>query len=89
MLKAPINSQEFCQTHGPRLSLLCFRISEVVLSSLTLKVGLQQARSISKAAEKRDVLHVQERKNRSVKSLLQRTKKSEEGQGSVRRKDQG
>ena len=63
-------------------------ISKVVLSSLVLRVGLQQARSISKAAEK-DVLHVQERKNRSVKSLLQRTKKSEEGQRSVRRKDQG
>ena len=64
-------------------------ISEVVLSSLVLRVGLQQARSISKAAEKGDVLHVQERKDRSVQSFLQRNEKSEEGQGSVRRKDQG
>lgn len=88
MLKAPINSQEFCQSHGPTLSLLGLGISEVVLSSLVLRVGLQQARSISKAAEK-DVLHVQERKDGSVKSLLQRNEKSEEGQGSVRRKDQG
>lgn len=63
-------------------------ISKVVLSSLVLRVGLQQARSISKAAEK-DVLHVQERKDGSVKSFLQRNEKLEEGQGSVRRKDQG
>lgn len=89
LLKAPINSQEFCQSHGPRLSLLGLGISEVVLSSLVLRVGLQQARSISKAAEKGDVLHVQERKDRSVQSFLQRNEKSEEGQGSVRRKDQG
>ena len=64
-------------------------ISEVVLSSSVLRVGLQQARRISKAAEKGDVLHVQERKDGSVKSFLQRNEKSEEGQGSVGRKDQG
>lgn len=89
MLKAPINSQEFCQSHGPRLSLLGLGISEVVLSSSVLRVGLQQARSISKAAEKGDVLHVQESKDGSVKSFLQRNEKSEGGQGSVGRKDQG
>lgn len=86
--KAPINSQEFRQSHGPGFSLLGLGISEVILSSLVLRVGRQQARSISKAAEKGDVLHVQVRKDRSVKSFLQRNEKSGR-QGSVMRKGQG
>ena len=44
---------------------------------------------VGKAAEKGDVLHVQESKDGSVKSFLQRNEKSEGGQGSVGRKDQG
>lgn len=38
--------------------------------SLVLKVGLQQARGISKAAETGEVLHVQVRKDRLVKIIL-------------------
>lgn len=76
-------------SHGPRLSLSGLGISEVVLSPSVLRVGLKQARGISKAAEKGDALHVQERKDRPVKSFLQRNEKSEEGQWSVRRKDRG
>lgn len=67
-------------SHGPRLSLSGLGISEVVLSPSVLRVGLKQARDISKAAEKGDALHVQERKDRPVKSFLQRNEKSEEGQ---------
>lgn len=47
-------------------------LSEVVLASLVLRVGLQQARSMSKSAERGAVPHVQVRKDISVKSVLQR-----------------
>lgn len=69
-IKAPTTSQEFSQSNGPRFSLLESEISEVVLSSLGLEVGLQQARGVSKAAERGHVLHVQVRKDRSVKIIL-------------------
>lgn len=69
-IKAPTNSQEFSQSNGPRSSFLELGISEVVLSPLVLTVGLQQARSISKSAEKGDVPHVQVRKDTLVKIIL-------------------
>lgn len=74
-IKAPINSQEFSQNNGPRFSLLDLGLSEVVLASLVLRVGLQQARSMSKSAERGAVPHVQVRKDISVKSFLQRNEK--------------
>lgn len=57
-IKALINSQEFSQSNGPGFSWLELGISEVVLSSLVLRVGLQEASGISKAAERGDILHV-------------------------------
>lgn len=69
-IKAPINSQEFSHSNGPGFSLLELGISEVVLSSLVLRVGLPTSQGISKAAETGGVPQVQVRKDRSVKIIL-------------------
>lgn len=52
--------------------------SEVVLASLVLRAGLQQARSMSKSAERGAVLHVQVRKGASVKIILAEEREGQE-----------
>jgi len=69
-IKAPLNSPEFSQNNGPRFSLLDLGLSKVVLASSVLRVGLQQARSMSKSAERGAVLHVHVRKDATVKIIL-------------------